>query len=185
MTQLDLPGGAPAEPGAREVVVQRVVPDLWREHRAVRLAMLLDSPRAFGSTFAREVVFDDQVWLDRIRDGAAWLAVKEGLPVGSVTLFQVPGRPDDEACLVAMWVVPHARGTGVAEALVDALVDHASTQGLRRVTLDVADQNHRAASFYERLGFSRTGRTGELPHVPGVQEFEMHRLLGRQPGPPR
>lgn len=164
-----------------DLTVCRVVPALWRLHRAVRLAMLLDSPRAYGSTFAREVAFDDQAWLDRIHGGVSWLALQGELPLGSVTLFQVPGRPDDEACLTAMWVAAHARGTGVADDLVNALAAHADGSGLRRVTLDVADENGRAAAFYERLGFTRTGRTGELPHAPGVGEFEMERLLSRHP----
>lgn len=160
-----------------DLTVCRVVPDHWSVHRAVRLAMLLDEPRAYGSTFRREVVFDDQVWHDRIRDGAAWLALDRELPVGTVTMWQVPDRPEDEACLVAMWVAAHARGTGVADALVEALLDHAGALGLRRVTLDVADDNGRAAAFYERLGFVRTGRTGELPHVPGAGEYEMELVL--------
>ncbi|WP_406829524.1 GNAT family N-acetyltransferase [Pedococcus sp. KACC 23699] len=154
-----------------------MVRDQWRLHRAVRLAMLLDVPRAYGSTFAREIAFDDQVWLDRIRDGSSWLALQGDLPLGSVTLFHAPSQPDDEASLVAMWVAAHARGTGVADALVGALLEHAAALGLRRITLDVADENGRAGAFYERLGFVRTGRTGELPHFPGVGEFEMERVL--------
>jgi GNAT superfamily N-acetyltransferase len=166
---------------AEEVVVCRVTPELWQLHRAVRLAMLLDAPLAYGSSFAREVAFDDQVWLDRIEASASWLARRAGLPLGSVTMFHVPDRPEDEACLVAMWVASHARGTGVAGALVAALVGRARELGLRRVTLDVADQNVRAATFYERHGFVRTGHTGELPHVPGVREFEMELRLGDRP----
>ena len=165
-----------------DLSVCRVVPDHWRVHRAVRLAMLLDEPRAYGSTFAREIAFDDQVWHDRIRDGAAWLALDGDLPVGTVTMWRMPDRPDDEACLVAMWVAAHARGTGAADALVGALVEHAHELGLGRVTLDVADENPRAAAFYERLGFVRTGRTGELPHYPGVGEFEMERPLSGPTG---
>ena len=164
-----------------ELTVCRVEPAHWQLHRAVRLAMLLDTPRAYGSTFAREIAFDDGVWHERIRDGAAWLALRGELPVGSVTMWQVPGRPEDEATLAAMWVASHARGTGVADALVQALLDHASGLGLRRVTLDVADDNGRAAAFYARLGFVETGVRGELPHVPGAGEFEMELLLDGRP----
>ena len=168
----------PATPAIEDVAVCRVVPDQWLLHRAVRLAMLLDVPRAYGSTFAREVAFEDQVWLDRIRGAASWLALRRDLPLGTLTMYQTPERPQDEANLTSMWVAAHARGTGVADVLVAALLDHARDLGLRRVTLDVADENSRAAAFYQRLGFVRTGRTGELPHVPGVGEFEMEHLLG-------
>ncbi|MEO5983459.1 MAG: GNAT family N-acetyltransferase [Pedococcus sp.] len=170
-------GSPPAARAGEDFVVCRVMPHHWLLHRAVRLAMLLDAPRAYGSTFAREVAFDDGVWLDRIRDGSSWLALRADLPLGSLTMFGVPGRPEDETCLTAMWVAAHVRGTGVADALVTAMLDHARDLGLRRVTLEVAAENGRAAAFYERLGFVRTGRTGVLPHLPGVGELEMERVL--------
>jgi ribosomal protein S18 acetylase RimI-like enzyme len=69
----------------------------------------------------------------------------------------------------------------VADALVEALLDHARSTGVRRVTLDVADENERAIGFYERVGFTRTGRTGELPHDVSVTEFEMELVLGELP----
>lgn len=154
---------------------------MWRVHRGVRLAMLLDTPRAYGSTFAREAAFTDEQWLARMEDVASWLAFRGELPVGSVTLIQFEEQAIDEACLVAMWVAPHARGTGVADALVAALLDHARASGLRRVTLDVAHENTAAIRFYERMGFVPTGITGSLPHDPSVTEFEMARSLGDGP----
>jgi ribosomal protein S18 acetylase RimI-like enzyme len=139
--------------------------------------MLLDTPLAYGSTFAREVAFPDELWVERMRDSAGWLAFEGELPVGAVTLFQAPDEPEDEANLVAMWVASHARGRGVADRLVGTLLGHARRVGLRRVTLAVADDNTRAIGFYERTGFARTGRTGALPHQPQVSEFEMEYLL--------
>jgi ribosomal protein S18 acetylase RimI-like enzyme len=164
----------PVEP----VTVRAVEPSMWRVHRAVRLAMLLDMPLAYGSTFARELAFSDELWQERMLGSASWLAFAGELPVGSVSLYHFPERPADEACLVAMWVAPHARALGVADRLVEALVQHARQTGLRRVTLDVADDNPRAIGCYTRLGFTRTGRTGTLPHNVGVSEFEMARDVG-------
>jgi ribosomal protein S18 acetylase RimI-like enzyme len=158
---------------------------MWQVHRAVRLAMLLDTPLAYGSTFAREIGFTDDLWQERMDDSTSWLALDGDLPVGSATLFRFPEQDPDEGCLVAMWVAPHARGAGAADALVTALLDHAGASGLRRVTLDVADGNHRAAAFYRRLGFTTTGRTGTLPQNPQVTEFEMERLLDGHPASPR
>ena len=158
--------------------VVRVEQSMWRLHRAVRLAMLLDTPLAYGSTFARELAFTDDQWQARMLDSDSWLAIEPGppeLPLGAVTLFRFPEQDEGEACLVAMWVAPHARGRGVADALVAALVEHAAASGLHRVTLDVAVDNPRAIGAYERLGFTRTGRTGALEHNEGVAEFEMAR----------
>lgn len=163
------------EPAALTVVP--VEPSRWQVNRAVRLAMLLDTPLAYGSTFGREIAFPDELWVERMADSRGWLAFEGELPVGSVTLFHAPDQPDDEAYLVAMWVASHARGRGVADELVRTLSDHARAAGLRRVTLDLADDNERAIGFYERVGFTRTGRTGELPHQPDVTEFEMELVL--------
>ena len=162
------------------LTVCRVEPSLWQVQRGVRLAMLLDTPLAYGSTFAREVDFPDELWVERMQHSAAWLAFEGEQPVGAVTMFHAPDQPEDEALLVAMWVASHARGRGVADRLVEALLDHARQTGLRRVTLDVADGNARAIGFYERTGFTRTGRTGALPHNPGVSEFEMELLVNER-----
>jgi ribosomal protein S18 acetylase RimI-like enzyme len=158
---------------------------MWQVHRAVRLAMLLDTPLAYGSTFAREIGFTDEQWRERIGGSTSWLALDSDLPVGSATLYRFPEQGPDEGCLVAMWVAPHARGSGAADALATALLDHAASSGMRRVTLDVADGNHRAAAFYRRLGFTVTGRTGTLPQNPQVTEFEMERLLDGHPASSR
>ncbi len=160
-----------------ELTVCRVEPSLWQVVRGVRLAMLLDTPLAYGSTFAREIAFPDELWVERMQHSAGWLAFEAEQPVGAVTLFHAPDQAEDEAHLVAMWVASHARGRGVADGLVGVLLEHARDVGMRRVTLDVADGNTRAVGFYERAGFTRTGRTGELPHQPGVSEFEMEYLL--------
>jgi ribosomal protein S18 acetylase RimI-like enzyme len=72
-----------------------------------------------------------------------------------------------------MWVAGHARGTGVADALVTEVLDDARSRRLARVTLDVAERNGRARAFYERMGFRPTGREGVLAHDASVVELEM------------
>lgn len=149
----------------------------WRDYRGVRLAMLLDEPTAFGSTFAREVGFSDQQWLERIATSTVLLAYEGSLPVGSVTLWQAPDQPSDERYLVGMWVAAHARGTGAGDALVQALLDEAAALRVRRVLLHVGETNARAAALYRRMGFTPTGGQLVLEHQPDVTELELERLL--------
>ena len=108
------------------VTVCRADTTRWRDYRGVRLAMLLDEPTAFGSTFAREVELGDEDWRERLQGTPTWLAYEDALPLGSVTLWHAPDQPGDERYLVGMWVAAHARGRGVAEALVRALLDEAA-----------------------------------------------------------
>lgn len=170
---------------AQALTVCRVAPDDWQLQRAVRLAMLLDQPSAYGSTFERELAMTEQDWRERLAIGTAWLAMDGALPLGAVKLM--PPRSDgpdgsvatpDTHSLVGMWVSAHARGRGVADALVDAVVAQARALGLRRVTLDVEAGNARAIGFYERYGFVRTGHTSTVPHQ-GLPEFEMELFLAR------
>lgn len=71
-------------------------------------------------------------------------------------------RPD-EAGVFAVWVAPQARGRGVGDALLRAVVSHAAAIGIRRLVLDVGDHNEPAMRLYQRLGFEPTGRHSAFP----------------------
>lgn len=60
--------------------------------------------------------------------------------------------PDAE--LVSIAVSPEARGTGVADALVRAVLDEFSRRGIEWVRVTTAGDNHAAARVYERSGFT-------------------------------
>lgn len=61
----------------------------------------------------------------------------------------------DAAVLNELYLASDHRGTGTADALVTAAIEHAETQDppLDRMVLDVDPTNGRARAFYERLGF--------------------------------
>lgn len=65
----------------------------------------------------------------------------------------------DAAVLNEIYVAPGRRGTGVADTLLDAGVEHARAQDLPldRLVLDVDAENGRAYSFYRRHGFEPWG----------------------------
>jgi GNAT superfamily N-acetyltransferase len=143
--------------------VRRLGPDDWEISRHVRLTALAEAPYAFMSTLAREQRFDEQEWRRRLSSptAATFLAWVDANPAGTAT-----GKvddPDDEFTvpgswqLVGMWVEPGARGTGLAERLIDAVADHAREQGATSLILWVTEVNARARAFYQRVGFVPTG----------------------------
>lgn len=56
-----------------------------------------------------------------------------------------------------MGVIAEYRGHGIGNALMQATLDKAQTQGLTRIELDVREENHRAIKLYEKFGFKIEG----------------------------
>ncbi|KAB1193502.1 GNAT family N-acetyltransferase [Haloferax sp. MBLA0076] len=65
----------------------------------------------------------------------------------------------DAAVLNEIFLAPAYRGTGVADELMQAVLDHARSQDLPldRMVLDVDEANDRARAFYDRYGFDHWG----------------------------
>ncbi len=174
-----------------DVQVRRAHPDEWATVRDVRLAALADAPDAFASTLSRELARTEPQWRSRIGAWPWFLAWRAGIPAGLVAT--VPDQPASGPSprgprgwhLVSMWVSPQARGTGVAELLVGAVVDHAGAAGASRITLWVALGNARARAFYLRMGFAPTGRQQAYPRdgAAALDEEELARPV-RSAAPP-
>ncbi len=63
----------------------------------------------------------------------------------------------DEMHIVTLGVDPETRRQGVAEALLIALLNHASELNLRAITLEVRLSNIAAQELYAKYGFQRQG----------------------------
>lgn len=125
----------------------------WETLKAIRLAALLDAPTAFGVSHRTAAAYTEAEWRERAAVGgtAFWLAFDDsGQPAG-----MIGGAVDSQGHynLIGMWVVPEQRGSGAARQLVDAVKAHARERGQRRIVLDVAPENARAARFYLNQGF--------------------------------
>jgi GNAT superfamily N-acetyltransferase len=181
---------------ANDVQIRRAHPDEWATVRDVRLAALADAPDAFASTLGRELAHTEPQWRSRITIWPWFLAWHAGTPAGLVAA--VPDQPASSPLaadppaqgpsgwhLVSMWVSPQVRGTGVAELLVGAVVDHAWAVGAPRITLWVALGNARARAFYLRMGFTPTGRRQAYPRdgADALDEEELARPV-RSAAPP-
>ncbi|HET7218767.1 MAG TPA: GNAT family N-acetyltransferase [Vicinamibacterales bacterium] len=116
------------------------------------------------------------IWYDAWRDAhlaivPAELARVRTLPsfrkrleaaLASVRVAGMPGAPlgfsmvkDDE--LYQLFVAAHARGTGVAKALIDDAETRLAANGVGTAWLACAIGNDRAARFYEKCGWRRAG----------------------------
>ena len=146
----------------------------WATVRRLRLAALADSPAAFGSTLGRELGHGETTWRERLGASPCFLAWRDGEPVGLVAvLAEQPGS--GRWHLVSMWVSPQARGCGVADRLVAAVIAQVRAVGAATVTLWVATGNARARAFYVRMGFRATGiqQTYQRDDASDLEEEEL------------
>ena len=139
--------------------------------RTVRLQALADSPRAFSSTYEREVARTAEDWRRWLSPAATFILTTDDQPRGLVA--GVPDQNDSSIVhLMAMWVHPEIRGTGAAKALISSVKTFAAEVGATQVHLKVVEGNVRARRCYERAGFRATGRKSVLEKN-GDTEIEM------------
>lgn len=163
------------------IAVARVTPQKFSLFRDTRLCALQDVPSAFGATYAKESLLTDADWIERtIRwngdRGIGILALNQDAACGLAGSF-LQENDATRAHLVSMWTAPTHRRQGVGRSLVDAVVNWARQRGAHVLFLMVTSSNEAAIHFYERLGFTRTGRTEPYPNDPALFEYEMSKAL--------
>ena len=168
------------------VLVRATVMDDWQALRDIRLAALRDAPDAFASTYAEQAAFEEADWRQRIARGGTFLAfvpeadasgvpeADASEPAGLVGGYDYgPGTVE----LISMFVRPRARGRGVGEALIAAVLDWARARNATSVHLWVTEINKPARLLYERCGFSPTGERQPVPSNSNLDEVGMTRFL--------
>jgi GNAT superfamily N-acetyltransferase len=157
--------------------IRRMRAGEWSQLRALRLAALRDSPRAFGSTYERELAFTPdrwRRWATEAATGAEYVAVAVD-DRRWVAMARGSADTDDpsSAIVTAVYVAPEWRTRGLGRAVSAAVIDWARQLGVDSIRLHVADWNDAARRLYESLGFEPTGVTQPLPHDPTVTELEL------------
>jgi putative acetyltransferase len=93
-----------------------------------------------------------------------------------VGIAGVEVESDGLAELKRFYVVPASRGSGVADALIEALVAYAAERGVHTLRLETGLRQHAAMSFYRRHGFREIPRFG--PYVDSATSVCLQRDLG-------
>jgi ribosomal protein S18 acetylase RimI-like enzyme len=133
--------------------------------RELRLESLRLLPASFAADPAQEEAMLKEEWLSRMATAVSFGGFIDAKLRGMV-VFSRPSRPKlaHTGDIGAMYVRDSARGTGLADALMTALLDHAS-RIVEQVQLVVNAENARAIKFYERHGFREIGRIPRSLHV--------------------
>ena len=108
--------------------------------------------------------------------GAGFLAMDAGTACGIAGSFLDQNDPT-RAHLISMWTAPTHRNRGIGRLLVNEVLNWARGRNARALQLMVTSNNEQAIRFYQRLGFTQTGRTEPYPNDPAVVEYEMSRPI--------
>lgn len=155
--------------GAGQVSLRVLTAEEWAEWRRLRLAALAEAPDAFGSTLAEWSGPGDREdrWRARFENVPFnLLAELDGEPAGMVGA----SWPEEGVVeLLSMWVAPTARGRGVGDALIRAVLDWARQCGAEQVALAVRERNDHAIGLYRRNGFRDAGPSGNGAGTPQAE----------------
>ena len=128
--------------------------------RKIRLAALKDAPYAFGTTFQEEITYPESSWTKQLQELPTFVAVLDKIDSGIVRSSPHPRET--------------ARGSGLSEVLIDAVIDWARTERYGQLVLDVSDDNKFAIALYKSKGFQATGITNSFPYPRAhIKEHEM------------
>lgn len=166
---------------ASNVTIRTTTADDWQAVRALRLEMLRDFPIAYGETLEHALEVDEANWRLRGARGETEGQTSVVAIEGSRWVGHMGGYIPDATSgpmLVGVYVAPDHRGddAGVARRLLDAVEEWARDHG-STLRLEVHEQNPRAIRFYEKLGYTLTGRSREYELAPGGLELEMIKPL--------
>lgn len=154
-------------------------PDEWARAGALCVAAY-DAADQLDPGSAYHAVLADAA--GRALDSLVLVAVRNGDMVGTVTICS-PGSTSreiggpDEVEFRFLAVDPAAWRSGVGEAMVAAVEEHARIEGARGLAICVRDTNTAAARLYERLGFTRDPDRDWTP-LPDVRLLALRRPVG-------
>ncbi|ANK39068.1 N-acetyltransferase [Staphylococcus equorum] len=132
------------------------------QYRLLRLSSLQTDPNGFASTYDREIEFSIEKFKVRLENSATHFTVgafDEATLVCIATFYsETLEKIKHKGNLVSVYCHPRYRRQGIAEQLIQQIVDYVVEQNtIKTINLCVLSENKRAISLYEKLGFKRYG----------------------------
>lgn len=108
------------------------------------------------------------------------VAEVEGEPAGYIKLgpLKLPIEAEGPALLLdQLYVMKEHHGSGIAQGLMDWMLEEAVRRGASQIFLTVYIENHRARRFYDRYGFEAVGRYDFMVGNHADEDTIMRKLL--------
>lgn len=137
--------------------VRRLTESDARAYRDIRLEALEEYPETFQATYESAMDLPLEAYAVRLQMYALFGGFV-GDELKGFLGFTPLRNPKiaHKGVLWGMYVKPDARGTGLAEAMVEAALNYARDH-VEQVLISVIADNERARRFYEKMGFEPYG----------------------------
>ena len=154
-------------------------------YRAIRHEALANHPEAFVSTAEAFAQKSDAEIRQTLEALTVFGAVLPDGSLGGINAFMrhEGAKERHRGWMIQVYVRPEHRGSGMAAALVEHLIDHARRHVLQ-IHLGVWSENLPAIKLYQRLGFELYATEPRYLFVNGrfIDEHLMVRFLDKAPG---
>ena len=135
--------------------------------RTIRREALASNSEAFSSSLVEEWDMADEVleaWIENNLIIGAF-AGREAVAMAGLRRL-ASHKVTHRAELWGVYLRPAWRGTGTADRLMQALIEHCE-RGIRQLELNVVAGNPAAVAYYRRHGFEETGRIPRAARTEG------------------
>lgn len=163
---------------------------LVRDARASDAKPALEAIRRVVAERPRTLLIgEDEIWTPKqwrehrlvwCPDGA-WLSAElEGRFAGLYAIHRGARRPERHKAEFGIWLTPEARGSGLAQKMLEAGEAWGREHGVRRIELAVFSNNERAIRLYRSAGYVEEGfraKAFSLPEGELVDTLAMAKLL--------
>jgi len=140
-----------------EIEVRQLTEDDAEIYREIRLQALELHPEAFQATYESAAELPLDAFRQRLRRYALFGGFSDGTLCGIVGFLPLKNPKISHKGLIwGMYVKEEARGSGLAEKILEAVVDYARDE-VEQLLLSVIEDNGRARRFYEKMGFEPYG----------------------------
>jgi len=153
-------------------------------YRELRLESLKGHPEAFSSSWESETNKPISWWVERLEANMIFGGCVDSSPIAGVAGLRMQDavKLRHRAILWGMYVRPEARGTGLAAALVQRVVEHARTV-VEELCLTVVASNAAACRLYSAAGFKPYGLDRRALKVGSEYYDELLMTLSLSPYP--
>lgn len=128
-------------------------------YRTLRLEALQQEPGVFSSSYAREIAFTKEQWLDRLNNvSSACFGLYHGDELVGLTGIVIDKLETHLAHMTQSYIRAEYRGKGLSHLLYDARIQWAKEKGIKILRIGHRENNLRSKAANQHYGFKYTYR---------------------------